>query len=75
MKRGNEIYSVFGQMEAVAADIMIKKYRLPKIPANEIPNAVRFGTGPYEGVEARFAVVMPRNRIPEFNRLCAELRA
>lgn len=67
-----EVFSIFGQCEAVAAEIMIKEHGLYKIPAHEIPESVATNNA---GVAAQFAVVVPARLVPKFNRLCAEMRA
>jgi hypothetical protein len=67
-----ETFSVFGQIEAVIAEAMIEKYGLYRIPAADIPASVAVNDA---GTRARFAVVMPTNLLPEFNRRVAELRA
>lgn len=77
MKKGErtQIFSVFGQLEAVAAEILIQEGKAQKIEAKLIPESALFGTGPYEGQRARFAVQMPKSLVPRFNDLIADLRA
>jgi hypothetical protein len=67
-----KIFSIFGQIEAVAAEIMIKRGVGVRIDAKEIPNEVRWNQF---GTPARFAVILPRNKIHAFNELIADLRA
>lgn len=71
-RKGSEVFSIFGQIEAVAAEIMIEKGEIVRIPANEIPASVAVND---EGTPARFAVIVPRSRVYAFNELCANLRA
>ena len=71
-KRGTEVFSIFGQIEAVAAEIMIERRALRKIAALEIPVSAAFNEF---GQRARFAVIVPVQYIPEFENLIADLRA
>jgi hypothetical protein len=70
--KGTEIFSIFGQLEAVAAAIMIEKGIGVRIDAREIPNEVRWNKF---GTPARFAVILPRNKVHAFDKLVADLRA
>lgn len=67
-----EIFSVFGQLEAVAAEIMIKDGVGTKIPPEQIPASVAVNQF---GDRARFAVILPKSKIAAFNNLVADLRA
>lgn len=67
-----QIFSIFGQCEAVAADMMIERHKLTRIEAHEIPETAAVNEF---GQRARFAVVMPAKHLREFEKLCAELRA
>lgn len=67
-----EIFSVFGQIECVAADVMIEKGEARKIEFAEIPESARYNK---LGQLARFAVMMPKSSVPRFERLISELRA
>lgn len=67
-----EIFSIFGQLEAVAAEIMIKRGEITRIPANEIPPTAAVNEA---GQAARFAVIVPRAKIAAFNSLIADLRS
>ena len=73
-KRNNstEIFSVFGQCEAVAAEMMISEGKLTRIEPADIPPTAAVNDA---GTRARFAVIVPRRFVPEFNRRCAEMRA
>lgn len=72
ISKSSEVFSIFGQCEAVAADIMIERHGLYRIPASEIPATAAVND---VGTPARFAVVVPARLVPEFNRLCAEMRS
>jgi hypothetical protein len=68
-----QIYSIFGQCEALAAEIMLKDGRLTrKIPVDDIPPTALFNQ---YGQKAHFAVWVPGDRIHEFDELCKDLRA
>ena len=67
-----EIFSIFGQCERVAAEIMIEKGKGRKIPAHEIPFEVARNE---QGQVASFAIMVPGEHVREFNELCADLRA
>lgn len=71
-RKGTEIFSVFGQIEAAAADILIRKYGLYRIEFSSIPETARYND---VGVPARFAFVCPQERVGEFNQLCEGLRS
>lgn len=71
-KRKTQIFSIFGQCEAAAAQTMIDKYGLHKIEQSEIPPTALFNDA---GTKAVFAVVMPAKHLLEFSKLCADLRA
>lgn len=67
-----EIFSIFGQCEAVVADMMIQEGKLKRIDASDIPPSASVNDF---GHRARFAVVVQPQYLGEFNRRCAELRA
>jgi hypothetical protein len=67
-----EIFSVFGQLEAVAADILVERGQARKIPYEQIPETAQFNK---LGHKARFAVMMPAGLVPEYEKLIKELRA
>ncbi len=67
-----EIFSVFGQMEAVAANILIERGQARKIPFDQIPETVQFNK---LGQRAQFAVSMRAGLVPEYEKLIKELRA
>lgn len=67
-----QIYSIFGQCDMVAAEIMIKDGKIRKIPQDEIPDTALYND---DGHKAQFAVMVPPERQDEFNNLCAQIRA
>ncbi len=72
MRNKTQIFSVFGQIEAVAAQIMIDKGEATHIPPEQIPDSAAVND---LGQRARFAVVVPREKIARFETLIADLRA
>lgn len=70
-----EIMSIFGVCEAAAANVMIDAGKLTKIPVDEIPESALWGKD-WEGkpIKAVFAVVVPVERLQEFETLCKEMR-
>ncbi len=73
MKRNaTEIFSIFGQIEEVAAQVMIDKGQATKIDAKDIPPTAAFND---QGQSAKFAVVVPGDNVRAFNELIANLRA
>ncbi len=71
-RRGAEFYSIFGQIEEVVAEEMIKEGKAKKIPSEQIPDSARFNE---RGTHAKFAVFMPRQMVAEFETRIAQLRA
>ena len=71
-KKTAEIFSIFGQCEAVAAEMMVEEGKLTRIEPADIPVSAAFND---VGTAARFAVVVPPRYLAEFNRRCAEMRA
>lgn len=72
MKRKTQIFSIFGECEAAAAETLIKEGVATKIekrliPPNESTNE--------RGQSALFAVVVPAAHLARFEELCANLRA
>lgn len=68
-----QTFSVFGVCEATAAEIMLKDGRATrKIPVDEIPESALYNQF---GNKALFAIMVPGERVPEFEKLCKELRA
>lgn len=66
-----EIFSIFGQLEKVAAEIMIERGEAKKIDAADIPASVAVNDA---GTRAYFAVSMPKARVKAFDKLIRELR-
>lgn len=71
-KAQTQIFSIFGQIEEVAANLMIERHKLHRIKAEDIPPTAAVND---TGQTAKFAVVMPANLIVEFNELIRSLRA
>ncbi len=67
-----EIFSIFGQCDAVVANLMIEEGKLTRIAAADIPPSAAVNDF---GQHAQFAVVVQPQYLAEFNRRCAELRA
>lgn len=67
-----EIFSIFGQCEAVVAEMMVKEGKLTRIEAADIPPSAAFNK---LDQRARFAVVVQPRYLAEFNRRCAEMRS
>jgi hypothetical protein len=74
MARSNstEIFSIFGQIEAVAAQLMIDRGLATRIVAEQIPQSVAMNDA---GQRAKFAIIIKRRDCFEFEKLIAELRA
>lgn len=76
-RRGSSVYSIFGQIEEVAASIMIAAGKATRIEVKDFPleayapdvhvNAL--------GERAKFAILMPRQFLREFEDTIARLRA
>lgn len=71
-RKATQIFSIFGQCEAAAADYMIAQGKLTRIEFKAIPESARYND---KGRAARFAVVVPAKHLLEFNQLCEGLRA
>lgn len=76
-RRGSQVFSIFGQIEAVAADIMISRGLGTRIEVSEFPDAAHC---PHvhvneHGQSARFAILLPTQHIRQFEDLIQELRA
>jgi len=75
--RGSQIFSIFGQIEEVVAQAMIDEGKAKRIERNTFPSArdcPHLHTDAL-GRPAKFAVLMPRQRVREFEDRIAELRA
>lgn len=76
-RSATETFSIFGQIEDVAASILIENKKVTKIPLEQFPDQ---GDCPdiwtnEQGDPALYAIIVPRRIIPEFNKLIADLRA
>lgn len=69
-RRTAEIFSIFGQCDAVAAQMMIDEGKLTRIEPQDIPVTAAFND---DGAPARFAVVVPPRYLSEFERRCREM--
>jgi hypothetical protein len=67
-----KFYSIFGQIERVAAEIMIKDGRARRIPQSEIPQSVLTNE---HGDTANFAIMISVGQDQEFDNLCKTLRS
>ena len=72
MTTKTEIFSVYGEMEALAAEIMIRDGEATRINADKIPPFMSFND---RGDRVRFAVVVSGDKVAKFERLIADLRA
>jgi hypothetical protein len=72
MRRQTEIYSIFGQIEGVVADLMVQEGKARKIERALIPPTVRYDD---QGNSALFAIVISRGHVAEYERRVADLRA
>lgn len=64
------IYSVFGQIEVVAANDLIQRYGCRKIEADMIPKAMQYDE---MGLRAEFAIILTPSQSREFERLIRQL--
>lgn len=71
-KAKSQIFSVFGQIEAVVAEEMVKEGKFNRIEAADIPPTASVNDA---GQRARFAVVVPNDHLSEFEDRIARLRA
>jgi hypothetical protein len=72
MNRSTEVYSIYGQIESVIADTMVKEGKATKIEQDMIPPSQLFDE---DGRKAKFAIVIPRTNLSEFERRVRNLRA
>jgi hypothetical protein len=70
-RQPTEIFSVFGQIEAAGAEYMIGQGKAIRIPAKDVPPTVAVNDA---GEPVRFAVVVPRQHLAEFERVIRDLR-
>lgn len=67
-----EIFSIFGQCEAAAAQHFIEYQGATRIGYDRIPVEVRTNDA---GERAIFAVMIPAGKVAAFNKMCEDLRA
>lgn len=72
MKHQTKIFSIFGQIESVAAGVMIEKHGCHRIEADKIPETAAISQ---DGKPALFAVVIPAPKQRIFEDLIRGLRA
>jgi len=72
MKRTTEIYSIFGQLDAVIAQAMAAEGKVRRIERDMIPPTARHDDN---GREAYFAIVMSNEYLDEYNNRLLALRA
>ena len=70
--RSSKIFSVFGQIEAVAAEVMIENGKARRIESKDIPLTALFNG---KGDVARFAVIIAAEHLREFDELIKDLRS
>lgn len=66
------IYSIFGQIEAVAAQFFIDRKLGTKIEPEMIPPSAAVNK---QGMRAQFAIIIQRADVPAFERMIDNLRA
>lgn len=68
-----QVYSIFGQCEAVAAEMMLRDGRATlRISVADIPETALYNK---EGKPALFAILIPGDQLKTFERLCKEIRS
>lgn len=72
MKGKSEIYSIFGQVDAVIAQAMVDEGKASKIEQEMIPPTALYDDG---GRKAAFAIVLPRVNLAEYERRVRDLNA
>lgn len=72
MRSKTEIYSIFGQIDAVIAEAMVAEGKATKIEQSMIPPTALYDE---RGRKASFAIVLPIKLLGEFNRRVLELAA
>jgi hypothetical protein len=71
-RQQSEVYSIFGQIEAVVAEAMISEDKANRIELENIPVTVLMND---KGETAKFAVCVRGVYVQEFNERVARLRA
>lgn len=72
MRNKTEIYSIFGQIDGVIAQMMVDEGKATKIEQDMIPVTALFDDA---GRRAQFAIVLPISRLGEYERRVRDLRA
>lgn len=71
-RESSSTFSIFGQIEAVAAETMLQQGKGVRIPADQVPASVATNE---RGDKVRFAVrFTARSQTREFEQLCRDLR-
>lgn len=71
-KLRTEIYSIYGQIEEVVANMMIQEGKITRIPREQVPASQSVSA---TGVPVKFAVIVSPRYNHEFNERIANLRA
>lgn len=72
MAKRTQIYSIFGQIDAVIAEAMASEGKVHRIEPDMIPPIALFDG---EGRKAHFAIIMPDEYLGEYHDRVAALRA
>lgn len=72
MRNKTEIFSIFGQIDGVVAEMMVEEGTATKIEQAMIPPSALFDEA---GRKAQFAIVLPISRLSEYERRVRDLRA
>ena len=65
MTKKTQVFSIFGQIETVVAEAMIKEGKCNRIPADAIPPTAAFNNN---GQSATLALVIPARYLAEYER-------
>ena len=71
-RKQTEIFSIFGQIDAIVAEQMIEEGKARRIEKDMIPATASVNS---EGRPAQFAIVIDRGYIPELERRTKDLYA
>jgi hypothetical protein len=76
-KHKTEIFSIFGEIEEFVALDMVRQGICRRIEAQDIPATARYNKNLFTGEMemAKFAVVIPGQLVPVFEKAIANLRA
>jgi hypothetical protein len=72
MGKKTDIYSIFGQIDAVVAAEMVAEGKATRVEQSMIPPTVLFDEN---GRKAQFAIVMARDHLAEYERRVRDLYA